>query len=229
MALTRGSTFGCGQFQETLGEGLQCDQKQPAACGSFAVIRGSVPPLAPAATARDAPRLPPASRPLGRLPANPPSSPKRLPPPPTACRRARRPKRSAVMSKPPPRIVTLARTTSWKNEEVGSPKKRQRGGVKWDEDNLRVNEEIKAELDCQKIDEPDTPFVRSPQREEDDSDDEPPGAAQAAALRSRRSTGGSSSLGLEAFPLPRTAQFHVSLPARSHTPLFHLFHTAAAT
>jgi len=34
-----------------------------------------------------------------------------------------------------------------------------------------INEQIKAELDCQKIDEPDTPFNRSPLRE-DESDEE---------------------------------------------------------
>jgi len=62
------------------------------------------------------------------------------------------------------------------DDDLGSPKKKV--CVVWDEDNLITNEGIKADLNCQKIDEPDTPFVRSPLRETDSSDDEqdPPAA-----------------------------------------------------
>lgn len=56
------------------------------------------------------------------------------------------------------------------DDDLGSPKKKV--CVVWDEDNLITNEGIKADLNCQKIDEPDTPFVRSPLRETDSSDDE---------------------------------------------------------
>eukprot|EP00193_Tetraselmis_chui_P009471 CAMPEP_0177768522 /NCGR_PEP_ID=MMETSP0491_2-20121128/9770_1 /TAXON_ID=63592 /ORGANISM="Tetraselmis chuii, Strain PLY429" /LENGTH=243 /DNA_ID=CAMNT_0019285343 /DNA_START=247 /DNA_END=978 /DNA_ORIENTATION=- len=56
------------------------------------------------------------------------------------------------------------------SEDLGSPKKKH--CVVWDEDNLITNEVIKSELNCEKIDEPDTPFVRSPLRSEDDSDEE---------------------------------------------------------
>ena len=35
----------------------------------------------------------------------------------------------------------------------------KKGGVRWDEDNLRLNEEIKASLNWTKIDEPKTPYV----------------------------------------------------------------------
>mmetsp|Transcript_32597 Transcript_32597/g.77324 ORF Transcript_32597/g.77324 Transcript_32597/m.77324 type:complete len:223 (-) Transcript_32597:120-788(-) len=58
-------------------------------------------------------------------------------------------------------------------ESAESPKKRP--CVQWDEDNLALNEIVKSELDCQKIDEPDTPFVRSPLRDDDsDAEQEPP-------------------------------------------------------
>jgi hypothetical protein len=49
-------------------------------------------------------------------------------------------------------------------------KKKKKGGVQWDEQNLEENERIKLELDPTKIDEPKTPY--HPSKDENLSDDE---------------------------------------------------------
>eukprot|EP00951_Prasinocladus_malaysianus_P047049 scaffold648683_cov47-Prasinocladus_malaysianus.AAC.1 len=77
------------------------------------------------------------------------------------------------------RVGLLRQQSEMSGDVPQSPKKRS--CIQWDEDNLAMNEVIKAELDCQKIDEPDTPFVRSPQREDADSDGEQPGELRTTA------------------------------------------------